>query len=44
MWSSSDGSGVGSRVHGVFAPGGLTANATHLYFLSGGEQLLRIPL
>jgi hypothetical protein len=41
---SSDGSGVGSRVHGVFAPGGLAANATHLYFLSGGKQLLRIPL
>jgi len=44
MWSSSDGSSVGSRVHGVFAPGGLAANATHLYFLSGGMQLLRIPL
>jgi hypothetical protein len=44
MWSSSDGSSVGSRVHGVFAPGGLVANATHLYFLSGGKQLLRIPL
>ena len=44
MWSSADGSNVGSRVHGVFAPGGLAANATHLYFLSGGNQLLRIPL
>jgi len=44
MWSSSDGTNVGSRVHGVFAPGGLAANATHLYFLSGGTQLLRIPL
>ena len=44
MWSSTDGSGVGSRVHGVSGPGALFANATHLYFVSSNWQLLRIPL
>ena len=44
MWSSTDGTGVGSRVHGVSSPGALFANATHLYFVSANWQLLRIPL
>ena len=44
MWANSDGSGVGSRVRGVLSPGALFANATHLYFIVFGKQLLRIPL
>jgi len=43
MWSSTDGAGIGSRVHGVSSPGALFANATHLYFVSANRQLLRIP-
>ena len=44
MWSNADGTGVGSRVHGVLAPGALFANTTHLYFVAFSKQVLRIPL